>query len=196
MHNTTLSQSLIELEENLKNLSSARSQVETVTMKTDKLVTTVAALLKNVEAIKEFYDEEKGGVQINIEKSLKSFKASLEMSAGKFKRESEGWASDQKKSVEDVLRSFRDLKTDLLAAKDEISELDFEKNFKDLQAQFEHLEQKQDLLKEALALQERNLLEIQEKQIERQEKQFRNIQYTVIGATVFITFTVILSKLI
>jgi hypothetical protein len=77
MKNSTTHQALIELEESLKNLESARSQVENVSAKGEQVIREFAKVATQVEALHQEFELEKNGFGSTINKSLKNFDQQL-----------------------------------------------------------------------------------------------------------------------
>lgn len=73
MNNNSIHQSLVELEENLKNLESARTQVERVSEKSEQVISALAEVLGQIEALHQEFELEKSGFSAKINESLDGF---------------------------------------------------------------------------------------------------------------------------
>src|SRR5690606_13231506 len=73
MNNSTTNQVLIELEENLKSLESARTQVNSVSQKSEHVINSFKKIAIQVEALHQQFEFEKKGLTSAINKSLKNF---------------------------------------------------------------------------------------------------------------------------
>lgn len=77
MKNTLINQSLIELEENLKNLESARTQVDKVSKKSERVISTFTKVLASVKALIQEFELEKSGFSNTINENLENFNRQL-----------------------------------------------------------------------------------------------------------------------
>ncbi len=78
MNNKVLHQSLIDIEQNLKQLDSARSQVQTVSEMSERLITHIKQLVISVSALHAEFSSEKKSVQSILTTSLSDFKNELD----------------------------------------------------------------------------------------------------------------------
>ena len=81
MNNSLVNQTLIEIEQNLNELESARSQVNSVSESSQKMVKTINSLISQFDhAQKEFIEDNKG-VSNQVNTAMELFKNTLETSA-------------------------------------------------------------------------------------------------------------------
>ena len=90
MSNKVIQQSLINIEQNLRKLESARNQVEKISDRSSELITSISSVLKSINAIRQSFESDENYLINNVKESLKSFADKLD----------EGAASANKKTVE------------------------------------------------------------------------------------------------
>lgn len=77
MSKTIIEQALIEIEQNLKELESASSQVKKVTDKSDRLANSIIALVTNIETIKNTFNNDKEYLTKRLDESVTDFGKTL-----------------------------------------------------------------------------------------------------------------------
>lgn len=77
MSKTIIEQALIEIEQNLKELESASSQVKKVTDKSDKLANSIIALVTNIETINNTFNNDKEYLTKRLDESVTDFGKTL-----------------------------------------------------------------------------------------------------------------------
>ncbi len=106
MKNTSINQSLIELEENLNNLESARSQVEKVSEKSEKMVKAFNSILNQIELLQNLFSEEKNNFSKSVVKNLESFNSKLTNKSDDFIIKSEELNKYFSNSVDDSIKKL------------------------------------------------------------------------------------------
>jgi methyl-accepting chemotaxis protein len=104
MANTSIQQSLIDLEDNLKSLRSAREQVESVTDGVEELITSVRELTDTIETLSTGFDPSEFSIEDKLNEALQVFSTAINNGALKAIDEYEklsGKNSDLQKKVED-----------------------------------------------------------------------------------------------
>lgn len=86
MTNNAVHQSLIELEENLKEVASARKQVQSVASDTERLVTTINKLVKDFEKLRIQYADANKSVSSVVSQSVGEFTSSLQQQTAIFQK--------------------------------------------------------------------------------------------------------------
>lgn len=84
MNNSAVHQSLIELEESLKSLESARSQVENVSEKSEQIILSFTKVLKAIEALKLDFEDEKSIFSEAISTNINSFQSTIDKESAMF----------------------------------------------------------------------------------------------------------------
>lgn len=77
MNNPAIEQTLIELEESLSKLESARSQVNRVSEKSEELISSFSKVLKGIQSISNGIGIDKAAIKENLDKSFETFGAEL-----------------------------------------------------------------------------------------------------------------------
>jgi hypothetical protein len=77
MNNPAIKQTLIELEESLSKIESARNQVNNVSEKSNKLISSFSDVLKSTESLRNDLVIDKGEFKENLDKSFKNFNNEL-----------------------------------------------------------------------------------------------------------------------
>lgn len=81
MNNSSIHQTLVEIEQNLKNLQSAREQVNAVTMSSQKLTETVSSLAKNFKTIEADFIKGTKEFADKVENEFERFQTNLDSGA-------------------------------------------------------------------------------------------------------------------
>lgn len=77
MNNPVIQQTLVELEDNLSKLESARTQVNNVVEKSEQVITSFKSILKSVESINEGIGIDKKSIEDKLNNSFKTFDIEL-----------------------------------------------------------------------------------------------------------------------
>jgi hypothetical protein len=77
MNNPVIQQTLVELEDNLLKLESARTQVNNVVEKSEQVITSFKSILKSVESINEGIGIDKKSIEDKLNNSFKTFDIEL-----------------------------------------------------------------------------------------------------------------------
>lgn len=107
MNNSLVNQTLIEIEQNLKDLESARSQVNSVSESSQKMVRTINSLITQFDhAQKEFIEDNKG-VSNQVNTAMEFFKNTLETSAKKSIKVSSDVLQKHEIQIEKTIELFK-----------------------------------------------------------------------------------------
>lgn len=138
MNNTLVQQSLIEIEQNLKSLVSARDQVGSVAEASQNLVRQISSIAKKLE--KDFLDDRKDYHE-KMGEELQRFQTNLDSSAKNAIKISSNLNENQgveiKKSIEKVSQFLESLKS----AREKFDSIDFDQKFAPLRTSFLEFEQ-------------------------------------------------------
>lgn len=106
MSNAAIQQSLIELEQNLRNLTSAREQVENVANGTEQLISTVIKLVVTIEGLSGQFDPSEFSFEDKISDALKTFSKSINDGAAKAVKNYEELAEKNTGSFESAVKTL------------------------------------------------------------------------------------------
>jgi hypothetical protein len=131
MNNTAIKQTLIELEESLSNIESARNQVNNVTEKSEKIIRSFNDVLKSLESINNILGIDKGEFKNNIDKSFKHLDTDLKKIAE--------YASS---SSNEISKSTETMKSEFIAKLNEttINLKKFEKTLNDTETRISQID--------------------------------------------------------
>lgn len=132
MSNTVIQQSLIDIEQNLRKLESARSQVGTFAGKSEELIALVTELVSSIETLKKNYEEAESKVQKDLEKSQVEFEKSLAKTLNAADSKSKEFLSNQELFAQKAIENLKEFETKLIDTKKSIEELDLEKGLNDV----------------------------------------------------------------
>ena len=135
MLDETLNQSLIELEESLRAIQSAREQVTNVAEKSERLTRTYTDLLRTLKNVEEVLSVESGGFREGLDNSATKLNRELQQITTEVSTKSEGI----KKELEEVLLIFSErvsalklemvnLSEEIQATEQRMKELDLKKD--------------------------------------------------------------------
>lgn len=114
MTNTSIQQSLIELEQNLINLNSAREQVQNVTEGTENLINVVRELITTIEGLSGQFDPSEYSFEDKIGESLNMFSKSINDGAGKAITKYEKLSDDNITTFQSAVKALEKKLTDSL----------------------------------------------------------------------------------
>lgn len=131
MNNPAIKQTLIELEESLSKIESARNQVNNVSEKSEKLIRSFNEVLKSIESLSDGLGIEKGEFKSNLDKSFKHLDNELK------KVVEITWSSSN-----DVNRRIESIKEEFLVKLNETSTYikEFEKNLSEAETRINKID--------------------------------------------------------
>ena len=132
MNNLIVQKTLIELEENLKNLESARKNVENVSAKGEQIITAFNKVLKQIEILQNEFNNEKNGFNSLISTGIKNFNSSLDSKSIDFVKKIKDFETNISASINGTIQKLNLFETNIKQVTHNIQNLDFEKNFGDL----------------------------------------------------------------
>lgn len=141
MSNSAIQQSLIDIEQNLRKLESARSQVEGLAHKSEQLSSLVANLIESIEAIKISYEDAESSLQQNFEKSLIKFEGNLSETIHSVDIKSKEFLSNQESFITKAVDNLKDIDKNLLETKKSIQELDLEKRMNSIKVELSEIKE-------------------------------------------------------
>lgn len=125
MNNPIINQSLIELEQNLKNLSSAKSQVDLIANKSNDLVAIMTKLVSNIETIKTNYDSKGNYLESSLKQSVESFAQYLDTFKKDIDAKTKAAISNQVGATDQAVKNLKELTSQIDESKKEIDSLEF-----------------------------------------------------------------------
>jgi hypothetical protein len=125
MNNPIINQSLIELEQNLKNLSSAKSQVDLIANKSNDLVAIMTKLVSNIETIKTNYDSKGNYLESSLKQSVESFAQYLDTFKKDIDSKTKAALSNQVGATDQAVKNLKELTSQIDESKKEIDSLKF-----------------------------------------------------------------------
>jgi outer membrane murein-binding lipoprotein Lpp len=189
MNNSAVHQSLIDLQGNLTKLESARNQVNRVSENSEKLISTVAELVRNIEALQDEFISEKSSLADRVNNSLLVFNKTLDKNLNEVLSKSTDLTQKQQKSVDETKRKLDDFQNKIKSVEKTIQELDFQEEIKTLNARLDRIISDLNKTRDGLAIQiEKSFKEILEHHKSNQKQQLL--------ATIGIGIIIIISVLI
>ncbi len=131
MNNDTISKALIEVEKNLKNLASARTQVNSISEKSEILIAEVAKLISKVNILQNEFDKEKSELNEHVTQSIAKFQSSLQRESDIFIIKSKDISSSYAASTSDNINILKEFQEKIKVAEESIASLDYEKGLAD-----------------------------------------------------------------
>jgi len=125
MNNPIINQSLIELEQNLKNLSSAKSQVDLIANKSNDLVAIMAKLVSNIETIKTNYDSKGNYLESSLKQSVENFAQYLDTFKKDIDTKTKAAINNQVGATDQAVKNLKELTSQIDESKKEIDSLEF-----------------------------------------------------------------------
>lgn len=132
MNNEAVNQSLINIEENLRKLETARNQVNSVSEKSEVLVKEVSGLVRQIQSLQSEFGSEKQRFNSIIENTISEFEESLRIQSKKILEKSDTITSKHLENTDENIRKLKDFEAKIVIAEKNISKIDFEKGFSKL----------------------------------------------------------------
>lgn len=129
MNNEAVSQSLINIEENLKNLDSARNQVDNVVGKSQELAIEVSNLIREIQVLKNEFDSESNTFKSDILKIIKGFETDLKVQTETLLERSSTITIEYSKNTDKNIKNLIDFQDNIETAEKKLSQLDFQSDF-------------------------------------------------------------------
>lgn len=139
MKNSALQQSLVELEESLKSLESARTQVEKVSNKGEQITIAFTKILTQIESLQSEFSREKGYFKEIVGDSIGEFNSSLKTSNKEILNSNENYSQNLKKSITETVSRLHAFQRTIDEKSEEISKINFDKKIKELKSDLEML---------------------------------------------------------
>lgn len=127
--NNLVQQSLIEIEKNLKDLESARSQVGRMSQQTETIIKSVQEMVKNVERIKNNYASAVKHLEQSLENSRSSFDTTLNQTVKIAKNNSNEFLKTQEALVNTAISKLKSFQDKIVEAQNSIENMDLDKWF-------------------------------------------------------------------
>ncbi len=141
MSNTVIQQSLIDIEQNLKKLDSARNQVGKLAGKSEELISLFSKLVGSIELIQENYKGAESTLQQNMEKSRLEFEKSLNKTINYAEINSKEFLSNQEKFIGNAIEQLKDFQNKLYDTQRSIEEFDLEKGLNKIYAELSGIQE-------------------------------------------------------
>lgn len=129
MNNSLVQQSLIDIEQNLKNLKSARDQVNSVSLSSQQLVEAISSILKVLEGLDKNLIKERVEFTKKIEKEIKNFQFKLETGAENAINQSSKFHDKHGVEIDKTIHKLSSLQKEVALLQKEISTLDLDLKF-------------------------------------------------------------------
>jgi ABC-type transporter Mla subunit MlaD len=128
MSSTLIQQSLIDIEQNLKKLESASSQVGNMAEKSEQLISSIASVIESIEAIKNSFSNDENYLKNNVQESLEYFGKTLSKAGDSFNNKASVISSKHEKVINDTIVKMNEFKSNLSDVQKTILDFDLEKN--------------------------------------------------------------------
>ena len=191
MSNTLIQQSLIDIEQNLKKLESARSQVGNMADKSEQLISSVASVIESIEAIKNSFSNDENYLKNSVHERLEDFSKTLSKSGENVNNKASEISSKHKKVIDETIVKMDEFKSNLSDVQKSILDFDLEQSLDKIRAELSSLIE-QVTKNQATTTKEVDELKAQLKStLESQEKSAK-LNLIVLAAGFVITIVIIL----
>lgn len=129
MNNSLVQQSLIDIEQNLKSLQSAREQVNSVSLSSQKLTESIASIVKSLEGLDENFLKERKEFSKKVEKELLTFQSNLESGAKNAINHSSRFHQKHGVEIDKSIDKLSELKDQINSFQKDLSTLDLDLRF-------------------------------------------------------------------
>lgn len=130
MNNSLVQQTLVDIEQNLKNLQSAREQVTSVSLSSQKLTETVTSLIKNFKSLESDFVNESKGFSEKIDKELSRFQTNLETGAKNAINQSSKFHQKHGIEIDKTIDRLSELQKATIELKKDLTGFDLDQRFK------------------------------------------------------------------
>ena len=128
MSNTLIQQSLIDIEQNLRKLESARNQVGSVAEKTERLISSISSVIANVESIRDAFEGEESYLKKSIQNSLDNFKKDLQKSSDLALSKASELSEKQEKIISETVLKLEEFQSKLRDVQKTLLDFNIEKS--------------------------------------------------------------------
>ena len=128
MSNTLIQQSLIDIEQNLRKLESARNQVGSVAEKTERLISSISSVIANVESIRDAFEGEESYLKKSIQNSLDNFKKDLQKSSDLALSKASELSGKQEKIISETVLKLEEFQSKLRDVQKTLLDFNIEKS--------------------------------------------------------------------
>ncbi|MCC6700571.1 MAG: hypothetical protein IT221_03560 [Fluviicola sp.] len=129
MSNTVIQQSLIDIEQNLKKLESAREQVKNVTHSSEKLTVSISELANLVDILLGALRDDKEELVRTMKTNLEKVQSDLSLITKEFEENSSKLNEKQSLSVDEAIANFKKLDSTVENLRKSLESFDLETNF-------------------------------------------------------------------
>jgi DNA anti-recombination protein RmuC len=139
MSNALIQQSLIDIEQNLRKLESARNQVGGVAEKTERLIESISSVISNIESIREAFEGEESYLKKGVQNSLDAFKKDLEKSSEVALKKASALSEKQDKIISETILKLEDFQSKLRDVQKSLLDFDLEKSLDGIRGEISKL---------------------------------------------------------
>ncbi|TDQ15183.1 hypothetical protein DFQ04_3069 [Algoriphagus boseongensis] len=129
MNNSLVQQTLVDIEQNLKNLQSAREQVNSVSLSSQKLTETISSLVKNFKTLEADFLKDSKEFSDKIEKEFVRFQTNMETGAKNAINQSSKIHQKHGVEIDKTIDKLSELQKAVLALKNDLSGFDLASQF-------------------------------------------------------------------
>jgi len=191
MSSTLIQQSLIDIEQNLKKLESASSQVGNMAEKSEQLISSIASVIESIEAIKNSFSNDENYLKNNVQESLEYFGKTLSKAGDSFNNKASVISSKHEKVINDTIVKMNQFKSNLSDVQKTILDFDLEKNLGKINYEISSLSE-QITKNQVTAFNDVTELKAQLKNISEKQEKSAKLNLILIAAGFALTILIIL----
>ena len=191
MSSTLIQQSLIDIEQNLKKLESASSQVGNMAEKSEQLISSIASVIESIEAIKNSFSNDENYLKNNVQESLEYFGKTLSKAGDSFNNKASVISSKHEKVINDTIVKMNEFKSNLSDVQKTILDFDLEKNLGKINYEISSLSE-QITKNQVTAFNDVTELKAQLKNISEKQEKSAKLNLILIAAGFALTILIIL----
>jgi ABC-type transporter Mla subunit MlaD len=191
MSSTLIQQSLIDIEQNLKKLESASSQVGNMAEKSEQLISSIASVIESIEAIKNSFSNDENYLKNNVQESLEYFGKTLSKAGDSFNNKASVISSKHEKVINDTIVKMNEFKSNLSDVQKTILDFDLEKNLGKISYEISSLSE-QITKSQVTAFNDVTELKAQLKNISEKQEKSAKLNLILIAAGFALTILIIL----
>jgi hypothetical protein len=170
MNNSLVQQTLIEIEQNLKSLQSAREQVTSVSLSSQKLTETVTSLIKNFKSLESDFVNESKGFSEKIDKELARFQTNLETGAKNAINQSSKFHQKHGVEIDKTIDRLSELQKATIELKKDLTGFDLDQRFSTLLVSIQSFEGKLSEIKSEISSFSATMKALAEIQLKEQQE--------------------------
>jgi|GEM_PF-4098404 len=140
METETINQILAELEDNLKKLENARTQVNSVSEKSEKMISAFANIIEHLKTFNREFEDGSAGLLGGITGHINAFEKNIDTKSSEISKQIEHLSKGLKAESDETINSLNRLQKEITVKSNEIKNIKFDEKLNRISSQIKELE--------------------------------------------------------